>query len=148
MTTPDYEDHATENRWCADRRAQVADYLAEEGVAHGQIGEWPAWHIAPVVSVWAIESKRKTGWVGWWVICGDLPTDYVSAATIKHPRKAVEAFARRWQQHCETTRAGASDPELSIGRGQTTPTELIPLLASRAATLASWAQDDTLWEDL
>ena len=95
MTQPDYDDPATEHRWCADRRVEVADYLAAEGVAHGQIGAWPAWHVAPYVSVWAIESKRKPGWVGWWVLCGDLPTDYVSAATIKHPRKAVEAFAHR-----------------------------------------------------
>ena len=83
---PDYDDPPVEEQWCEDRRAQVAAYLQREGVEHGQIGEWPAWHVAPYVSIWAIESKKRPDRVGWWVICGDLPTDYVSAAKIKHPR--------------------------------------------------------------
>ncbi len=65
-----------EERWCQERRAQVAEYLRREGVRHGRIGEWRAWHVAPYVSVWAIESATLPESVGWWVICGDGPTDY------------------------------------------------------------------------
>lgn len=148
MTKPDFDDPAVEEQWCADRRAQVERYLASEGVEHGRIGDWPAWHIAPYVSVWAIESKVKPGWVGWWVICGDLPTDYVSAGRIKHPRKAVQAIADRWRRHCESVRSGRKTTEMSIGGSEVTPPDLVPLLETRAAILTSWAQDDSIWEGL
>ena len=146
MTDPDYEDPAVEEQWCADRRTEVAQYLLREGLAHGRIGDWPAWHLAPHVSVWAIESKVKPGWVGWWVICGDLPTDYVSAGQIEHPRKALQAFADRWQRHCDSVRSGVTNSEMSIGNSGHTPPDLVPLLESRSRMLASWTQDDSIWE--
>jgi hypothetical protein len=71
-----------EEKWCAECRRQVRRYLAGESVQHGRIGSWPAWHVAPYVSVWAIESRARPGCVGWWAICGDVPTDYESAARI------------------------------------------------------------------
>ena len=148
MTGPDYDDPAVEKQWCADRRAEVERYLASEGVKHGRIGDWPAWHITPYVSVWAIESNVKPGWVGWWVIAGDLPTDYVSATKIKHPRKALQAFADRWERHCKSVRAGTATPEMSIDDSAGTPEDLVPLLESRSKMLASWAHDDSIWEDL
>ena len=46
----------------------------------------------------AIESLLAPGHVGSWAICGDLPMDYLSAATIKHPRKALLAFADLWKR--------------------------------------------------
>ncbi|MEW6745775.1 MAG: DUF4826 family protein [Planctomycetota bacterium] len=54
MTSPDDGDPEIEERWCAEMRGNVARYLAREQVPHGQIGEWPAWHVAPYVSVWAL----------------------------------------------------------------------------------------------
>ena len=54
--------------WCKDQRANVKRYLAQAGVLHGEIGEWPAWHVAPYASIWAVESKKAPGCVGWWVV--------------------------------------------------------------------------------
>jgi hypothetical protein len=147
MNSPDHENPAADERWCADRRAEVARYLAAQGVEHGRIGEWPAWHVAPYVSVWAIESKLRPGWVGWWVICGDLPTDYVSAGEIRHPRAAMQAIADSWLRYCQSVRSGAATVELSIGIVERAPLELVPLLEARAEMLANWAQDDSLWDD-
>jgi len=93
------------------------------------------------VSVWAIESRVRPGSVGWWVICGELPTDYVSAAEIKHPRKAVLAFAGRWQAYCDAVRSGAPPPEFTIEPADRAPVDLVPLLEGRAKTLAGWAAD-------
>jgi hypothetical protein len=44
LNQPHDDDHAIEEQWCRDRRAQVEEYLQREGVDHGRIGEWPAWH--------------------------------------------------------------------------------------------------------
>ncbi len=64
MSTPDYDDPDVEERWCSDQRRLVDDYLRSQGVEHGQIGEWPAWHIAPYVSIWAVESRVRPGSIG------------------------------------------------------------------------------------
>ena len=143
----DYDDPKVEEQWCNERRREVSAYLQRQGVAHNQIGEWPAWHVAPYVSVWAIESKANPGWVGWWVISGDLPTDHVSASNIKHPREAVAAFATRWHDIAVHMAQGKPTQDFSIGIPSEWPT-LAPLLASRAELLQTWATDADLWSNL
>ena len=142
----DYDDPVVEEQWCSDRRNEVAAYLASEHVTHGQVGDWPAWHFAPYASIWAIESHAKPGWVGWWVICGDLPTDYVSASSIKHPRDAMLAIAHRWHAAAECLALGQSPSEFSVGA----PSDwaaLAPLLAARAGLLQDMASDTGLWDE-
>ena len=56
--------------WIAECREQIALYLATQGVQHGPIGEVPAWSLYPHVAIWAIESCKTPGYVGWWAICG------------------------------------------------------------------------------
>jgi hypothetical protein len=144
MEEPDYEDPAVDQQWCCDIRQRVADYLGLQRVEHGEIGAWPAWHVAPYVSIWAIESLKSPGWVGWWVICGDMPSDYVSAAKIKHPREAMRAFAQQWKDVSAHMRAGIRHPDTNIGTPERAA-ELAPLLESRAGLLAQWAEDDGAW---
>jgi hypothetical protein len=140
------DESAGEEKWCRDRRAEVAAYLRRESVNHGRIGEWPAWHVAPYVSIWAIESAKAPDSVGWWVICGDLPTDYVSAQTLKHPREAMRAIARRWHEQADLMAQGKITSDIRIGRPEEWPA-LAPLLKSRAAMLLKWANDDAVWRD-
>jgi hypothetical protein len=141
-----YDGPDVEELWCAERRAEVAGYLERERVSHGRIGEWPAWHLAPYVSVWAVESDTKPGWVGWWVICGDLPNDRVSGESIKHPRDAMRAIAKVWLEQAEAMAQGQTRPDLRIGSPEDWPS-LAPLLRSRASTLIHWADDDSLWAE-
>jgi hypothetical protein len=135
-----------DREWCEQRRKQVADYLKGQGLRHGEIGECPAWHVAPYVSIWAVESVRSLGWVGWWVICGDLPTDYVSADAVKHPREAMRVIADAWLDMAVKAEAGepAGDDHLP---GIETNAELLPLLKSRARILHGWAEDDSMWAE-
>ena len=146
MRSEDYEDPEIEERWCDERRADVAEYLAGQNVKHGEIGEWPAWHFAPYVSVWAIESLKAPGRVGWWAISGDLPTDYVSAETIKHPRTAIYAFGDRWEEVASHIRRGQPHPTIRVGLPDAEPAPG-PLLSARAKLLVSFAEDDAIWED-
>jgi len=144
----DYDNPEIEEAWCDERRAEVTDYLRSQGVVSGRIGEWPAWHIAPYVSVWAVESGETAGAIGWWVISGDLPTDYISGREADDPRQAVGMFARRWNEAAEDMCAGRSAPHVKIGRTSHERSTLAPLLKSRAALLADWAERDDLWADL
>lgn len=137
-----------EETWCAARRSQVSKYLATEAARHGtrfgRVGDWPAWHVEPYVSVWAVESVSSPGRVGWWVICGDLPTDYVSRSGLDDPRAVVRAIATRWLDYAPHLHAGQAHPEITIGNGMP-DAELADLLASRAKLLLDWADDDNVW---
>ncbi len=141
---PDYDNPEIEEQWCAERQAEVAGYLKREGVVHGRVGEWPAWHLAPYASVWAIESAARPGWVGWWVICGDLPCDYISSETIKHPRDALREFGRRWGEVAGFMEMGQSHPTIAIGPSQQAA-QLAPQLKTRASILANWVTEEALW---
>jgi hypothetical protein len=139
-------DRTNEEKWCAERRAHVTEYLAGERVEHGRVGDWPAWHLAPYVSIWAIESKKNRNSVGWWVISGDLPTDYVSAKDAKDPREAMCAIAKRWLVQAASMKEGKTLPGMQLGRTEDRES-LAPLLESKASTLLKWANDDAVWDD-
>jgi len=146
MKNIDYDDPQIDEKWCNARRQEVIEYLKQQGVDHGEVGEWPAWHAAPYLSIWAIESIKKPGWVGWWVVCGDLPTDYISADIIKHPREALRAFGYRWQEVASYMARGESYPGITIGSSEDWQ-QLAPLLTARATIFLDFANDDDLWED-
>jgi hypothetical protein len=146
---PDYDDPAVEEEWCLQQRENVESYLRSQGVTPGRIGEWPAWHVAPYVSIWAIESVARPEWIGWWVISGYLPTDYISSSEVsppQHPRKAIRVIAERWLKQVEAWKNGRDCEDISVA-GPHSHQELAPLLESRAGTLFEWTNDDGLWEE-
>ena len=137
---------ADEEAWCASQRFQVLEYLEQERLAHGELGEWPAWHVWPHVAVWAVESAHRPGWVGWWVVSGDLPTDYTSCGPERHPREGVRDIAQRWQQAASLWKEGKRAHGFSIGSPDN-EASLAPLLAARADLLLSFVADDSLWSE-
>jgi hypothetical protein len=130
--------------WVREQRASVLTYLAAEGVEHGQVAEQPSWLVAPYVAVWSVTSLAAPGRLGWWAISGDVPTDYVSASGCPDARAAVRAIASRWTEAAQRMTEGRIDPAYSIG-APTEAASLGPLLASRAALLATWVSDDEVW---
>jgi hypothetical protein len=149
METDDYDDPQADGTWCDQQRLQVTEYLRSQGLEHGRIGDRPAWHVAPYVSIWAIESLVQPEWIGWWAISGDLPTDYISAADIEppqHPRKALRAIAERWFSIVGAWGEGREYEGYLIAGGRQNR-ELAPLLNTRAKMLIRWTDDDSLWED-
>jgi hypothetical protein len=141
------EEHVTdEETWHGECRIRVADYLKDQGVVHGRIGDAPAWSVPCVMSVWAVESVRAPGWVGWWVLCGDGPTDYVSSKDSLTPREAVRAVAQRWREACAYLARGEAPPHFQLGSSDSRP-QLAPLLESRAELLLQWVADDAIWSE-
>ena len=135
----------SEDTWIASQRKVVQEYLEREGVDHLGVGEYPAFHLHPYVAVWAVQSKKAPGWVGWWAISGDLPTDYVSRGKIAHPREALRAFAHHWREMSDYMLRGEEHPDVKIGTPDQWP-ELGDLLRQRAQGLQSYADDDDIWE--
>jgi Domain of unknown function (DUF4826) len=140
----DYPSEAEEQTWCDFERARVIEYLSSEGLVHGEVGDWPAWHVWPYVAVWAIESVRCPGWVGWWAVSGDLPIDYTGCGPDRHPREGLRDIASLWKEAAKNWSENKSIEEWRIGAPEDWPT-LAPLLATRAELLLAYAADDDLW---
>jgi hypothetical protein len=110
------------------------------------VGEVPAWHVAPIVSVWAIESLERPGWVGWWAVAGDFPTDYTACQGERHPRQALRDIGTRWLAASDSWFKG----EPAVGWELSSPekeSELAPLLAARAKLFLDFSADDGIWAE-
>lgn len=90
--------------------------------------------------------QETPDWIRWWVICGDVPTDYISAAEIKHPRDAMKAFADEWRDQAKLMASGQRQPDIYIGRPEHWAS-LAPLVEARASMLFEGVNDDSLWEN-
>jgi hypothetical protein len=135
-----------ENAWVSAQRDAVRQYLEREGVRHGAIGEWPAWHVHPFLAIWAIESLAAPGRIGWWAITGDVPTDYVGSREASHPRDVMRHFATQWTEVSSSMLRGERHHDLAIGTPDRWP-ELGDLLQRRGQLLGQFADDDSIWED-
>lgn len=135
MNEPDYDDPDIAEHWCQARRTEVTTYLQRQGLDHGEIADWPAWRAAPHVSLWAIEKAARPGQPGWWVVCGDVPSDYIEAHAASDPRAALRAIGERWLRLVR----GDETSDARISK------ELFPLLETRSRVLLAWAGNDAAW---
>jgi hypothetical protein len=143
MPTKDY-DPAEEQEWLDEQESYALDYLARESVAHD--GELEIeWCVAPYVSVWSSRAGSKTA--GTWIICGDLPADFIQDKRLPDARSAVRAFATRWADVSRFMLKGELHPTIRIG-SSAEPRELKELgdlLNRRASLLLKWCEDDSVW---
>lgn len=144
-TQPNFDDPQVEEEWCLIQQEHVEWFLDLQAIQHGRIGEWPAFHIAPHLSVWAIESGVEENLLGWWVITGDLPTDYFSALDIHHPRQVLTAAADRWEKLLTNIEKGITDDEMTI-EGLAEDKERQNILRVRIDLLRKTAEPDEFWK--
>jgi hypothetical protein len=132
--------------WNKSKREQVIAYLESHGIDSPQVGDWPAFEVAPHFGIWCVESKKEKGKIGWWVFGGDCPTDYVSEDGQCHPRAALKNLLERWRDYIPYLKSGRQPPDVKFGHG-TDIKELGSLLEKRIGILEEWLADDTLWEE-
>lgn len=125
---------------------EIARYVSAESLPYGRVSAEPAWFVAPHVSLWSVEDALRPGWPGAWVICGDLPTDFVQVTDSPNARDALRVLAHRWSEVAEWMARGEAHPEFNIGTSDDWP-ELAPLLRARAELLDACADDPDLWPD-
>ena len=133
-------------RWVEEVRDDVYAYLEGQGIQKPNIDEWPAFEVAPYFSIWAIESQRNPGKIGWWAFSGDCPTDYVSEDGECHPRAALKTLIENWQGYILHMKQGIQPPKTKIGKGENLY-ELAELLSSRIDILREWEEDDSIWRE-
>lgn len=134
-----------EQRWFAEQRALVEEYLKRQRLEHRGVARFPSFHVYPHLALWAVQSKLKPGTAGWWAISGDLPTDYISRPAIAEPREALQLFSERWREIAGYMKRGEPHPRITMGP-QEKWAELAPLLHTRADAVLFLAADDALWD--
>jgi hypothetical protein len=132
--------------WLEEQRKVAVSYLEKQGIARPELGDDPAFDVSPYVSLWAVRSRKNPDAVGWWVIAGDLPTDYISASDAKEPRAAIAAFARLWKEAADCMLRGEDHPEFSVG-GPDERCGLGDLLGRRSGVLKSYSENEDLWKE-
>ncbi|MES2438263.1 MAG: DUF4826 family protein [Verrucomicrobiota bacterium] len=142
MTEPE---NAGEEKWIAEERQKVIDYLDFQGCRHAGVEKWPTFHVEPDVALWAVQSIKHTGRVGWWAISGDVPTDYMTSTLGEHPRDALRHFSNEWADVADHMRRGEEHPTLNMGTPDEWP-ELAEMLQHRADALAHYAEEEG-WDD-
>ena len=141
---PNFDDPQVEEDWCAQQREHVEWFLDQQPITPGRIGEWPAFHIAPYMSLWAVESGVTPDQLGWWVITGDVPTDYFSAMELHHPREVLASAADRWQMLLDNIKAGKEDDSISLPGLAENP-GLQEILRVRIELLRKTYNHEALW---
>ena len=132
--------------WNTEKRKCVINYLEEQGLESPNVGDWPAFEVAPHFGIWCIESKKQKGKIGWWAFAGDCPIDYVSENGECHPRSALKTLLSKWKSYIPDMKNGNQTPVVNFGDGFNIE-ELADLLVTRVGILEDWLADDGLWED-
>jgi general stress protein 26 len=130
----------TEEDWLDEQQDVAYQYMKNTGTNFRSIEHTPSFFLSPYVAVWAVESGKSPNAVGWWVITGDLPTDYISSSGIGGAREAMSEFAKRWQNSVNIYRSGKNEPSITLN------SETADLLEKRAHILMEWASDGSMWE--
>jgi hypothetical protein len=139
----DWDDPTIEAAWLGERRKEIRNYLANEGMLHGDVAQAPSWFAAPYVSIWKVlagEGARL--WL--WAVAGDLPCDFIASDYAVDAREAMRTFAARWLAMADSMASGQVTDLGTIGAQKDWPV-LAPLLRSRAALMRTWADDHGMW---
>jgi hypothetical protein len=91
-------------------------------------------YLPPMVAVWQINAIDKQRY---WVISGDLPTDYIALSAAADARDALRAFSFRWQMNAQQL--------IDAGVQEQTTADYVNLLIGRAHSLYDLFENDQIW---
>jgi len=123
-----------QKQWVREQYQVATKYLAEQGLVTDSVLVEESRYIVPIVAVWKLKAINGQYF---WVICGDLPTDFSKVDVAKNPRDAIRHFSFKWQMQAENLFKAAKQEQ----------TDFAELLVSRAEGLYSLYEDDKFWND-
>lgn len=125
--------------WVRTQYQKANRFLAEKGVIPSKVLVDESRYLAPYLAIWKMESKRPTTKT-YWVMSGNLPSDFVDVKVAKTARDAIRHFSMMWQMQAENLiRSGAT-------RRDATQAKFVQLLVSRAESLYRMHNDEKLWK--
>ncbi|MGL5392004.1 MAG: DUF4826 family protein [Shewanella sp.] len=131
------EMEALRQEWVRTQFQKANRFLAEKGVIPSKVLADESRYLVPYLAIWKMEAKRPSSKT-YWVMSGDLPSDFVDVKVAKTARDALRHFSMMWQMQAENLiRSGAVR--------DATQAKFAQLLVSRAESLYRMHNDDKLW---
>lgn len=123
--------------WFNSQVQRASQYLANQGVFLDQVDQEKSTYVAPLFSILKVRSKDRKRF---WVIVGDLPTDYTPDSTAKTAREALRHFALHWQLKAEQM--------IQAGLRDKVQQDYAQLLVTKAEAIYPFVDNKSLWEKL
>lgn len=124
-------------QWFNEQLGKATRYLAEQGVILDTVFHDQSTYVAPMFAIFKIRCKDRKKY---WVIAGDLPTDFTPDTAAKDFKSALRHFTLNWQMKAENMiRAGLRD---NIQR------DFAQLLITKAEALYAFVDNNVLWDKL
>ncbi|MEI6860141.1 MAG: DUF4826 family protein [Shewanella sp.] len=123
--------------WIREHFQKASRFLAEKGIIPSKVIADDCRYLAPYVAVWKMESKQPKKQT-FWVMSGDLPSDYVDVKVAATAREALRHFSMMWQLKAENLQKSGATRER-------TQAKFAELLVSRAESLYHICNDEKLW---
>lgn len=124
------------SEWVREQFQKANKHLAENGVLFDSVVTSESRYLVPLIAVWKIKAIDNAFY---WVISGDLPTDFVLASAAQSAREAIKHFAMTWQLKAANLQAVEGADETSL--------KYASLLESRAEGLFSVYERPQLWQE-
>ena len=121
--------------WVREQFQKANKHLAENQILFDSVVTEESRYLAPHVAVWKI--KDKTGSF-YWVVSGDLPTDYVAINVADTARAAMKHFSLSWQMTSENLKRSAN--------GDTEQEKFAKRLQTGAENLYDVAVNEKAWQ--
>ncbi|VEL96711.1 uncharacterized protein DUF4826 [Alteromonas sp. 76-1] len=123
------------SEWVREQFQKANKHLAENGVLFESVVTNESRYLVPYLAVWKIKDTNNAMY---WVMSGDLPTDFIADSMATSARGAIKHFAMQWQLKAANLRASESADASSL--------EYAELLESRAEGLYAIQNQDELWQ--
>lgn len=134
----EFETEQAQNQWVREQFQKANKHLAENGIIPDRVIMEQSRYLVPFVAVWKVVAntpKKKQ----YWVISGDLPSDFVDLSVAKTARDALKHFSLSWQLKAENLiQSGATK--------DSTQAKFANLLIDRAQNLYDLQANDKLWQ--
>lgn len=121
-----------QQEWVREQYQSATKYLAQKGLITHSVADKESRVLVPILAVWKLTMTDNSQY---WVICGDLPTDYSNIGVAPNAREAIRHFALKWQMQAENLlRANEQDQS-----------QFAQLLISRAEGLYQLYEREDVW---
>lgn len=121
--------------WVRSQFQKANEHLASKGIVPDNVAVAESRYMPPLLAIWKLNTRDKQSY---WVISGDLPTDYIQYSAATDAREAVRTFSLQWQLKAQKI--------IESGISDKTQQDYANLLINRAQGLYELFSQDELWQ--
>ncbi len=120
-------------QWIKEQYQIATKYLAEKGIVTKSVIVEESRYLVPLLALWKLTSMDGKRF---WVLCGDLPSDYSSVDVAPNAREALRHFSLKWQMQAENLLQAKNEEQNNFAH----------LLIGRADGLYNLYNDESFWQ--